>query len=82
MIWLLLLASGAIININIIDGTVQATVVHVLLTVPPYKSVQKMSFFLRPWTLQVSYSNWHSVKSDHDKNTKFSAQMYNICVHM
>ena len=52
--------------------SVQATILHHLITLTPNKNGSKMRFS-RPWTLLVSYSNYHSIESSHDKCSKFQA---------
>ena len=52
--------------------SVQATILHHSITLPPNKNGSKRRFS-RPWTLLVSYSNCHSIEASHDKCTKFQA---------
>ena len=64
--WCHQLASETTVN------AVQATILHHLITLAPRKNGSKLRFS-RPWTLLVSYSNYHSIDSSHDKCTKFQA---------
>ena len=58
--------------------SVQATLLHHFITLPPYENGSKFRFS-RPWTLLVSYSNYHRII--HDKCTRFLTWIgYNLYV--
>ena len=57
--------------------SVQATILHALITLPSNKNVLKLRFS-RSWTLLVSYSNNHIIES----SAKFHVIIGNICVHI
>ena len=57
--------------------SVQAIILHHLITLLPNKNGSKMRFSW-PWTLLVSYSNDHSIESSHAECTKFQAGIGNI----